>query len=191
MPTYEIRGGGDVKNKKQSVADLKYRRLIELNSRLREDLDRPRVKVSEASLSWVLALSLVLLPRWDWLLMQIYFYFRTDSSITAIILAISWFRPYGVRYACDAIGKMQIGWMTDDSRRLTSATTLMRLNNQTAAVPSCNRFRSLEIVARFSGFLRWFGLYPLLRPHVPFLHIISSSFFYFAMTLNSRDPLSR
>lgn len=51
MPTYEIRGGGDVKNKKQSVADLKYRRLIELNSRLREDLDRPRVKVSEASLS--------------------------------------------------------------------------------------------------------------------------------------------
>lgn len=51
MPPYEIRGGGDVKNKKQSVADLKYRRLTELNTRLREDLDRPRVKVSEAALS--------------------------------------------------------------------------------------------------------------------------------------------
>lgn len=53
MPPYELRSGGDVKNKKQSVADLKYRRLTELNVRLKEDLDRPRVKVSEASLSYV------------------------------------------------------------------------------------------------------------------------------------------
>nr|ACY56336.1 heterotrimeric G-protein gama subunit [Monascus ruber] len=52
VPTYEIRAG-DVRNKKQSVADLKYRRLTELNSRLREDLDRPRVKVSEAALSLI------------------------------------------------------------------------------------------------------------------------------------------
>jgi hypothetical protein len=51
MPAYELRSGGDVKNKKQSMADLKYRRLTELNSRLKEDLDRPRVKVSEAALS--------------------------------------------------------------------------------------------------------------------------------------------
>ena len=51
MPAYEVRGGGDVRNNKKNVADLKYRRLTELNSRLREDLDRPRVKVSEASLS--------------------------------------------------------------------------------------------------------------------------------------------
>ncbi|GAT27350.1 G-protein complex gamma subunit Ste18/GpgA [Aspergillus luchuensis] len=51
MPAYELRSGGDVKNKKQSVADLKYRRLTELNARLKEDLDRPRVKVSEAALS--------------------------------------------------------------------------------------------------------------------------------------------
>lgn len=52
MPTaYEIRAGGDVKNKKQSMADLKLRRLNELNSRLREDLERPRIKVSEASMS--------------------------------------------------------------------------------------------------------------------------------------------
>ena len=52
MPAaYEIRAGGDVKNKKQSMADLKLRRLNELNSRLREDLERPRIKVSEASMS--------------------------------------------------------------------------------------------------------------------------------------------
>lgn len=53
MPAYELRSGGDVRNKKQSVADLKYRRLTELNARLKEDLDRPRVKVSEAALSYV------------------------------------------------------------------------------------------------------------------------------------------
>ncbi|KAL2007884.1 hypothetical protein VTN00DRAFT_7866 [Thermoascus crustaceus] len=54
MPTpYEIRSGGDAKNKKQSMADLKYRRLTELNSRLKEDLDRPRVKVSEAAMSLI------------------------------------------------------------------------------------------------------------------------------------------
>lgn len=52
MPApYEIRSQGDVKNKKQSMADLKLRRLNELNARLREDLDRPRIKVSEASMS--------------------------------------------------------------------------------------------------------------------------------------------
>lgn len=50
---YEIRAGGDVKNKKQSMADLKLRRLNELNSRLKEDLERPRIKVSEASMSYV------------------------------------------------------------------------------------------------------------------------------------------
>jgi guanine nucleotide-binding protein subunit gamma len=57
MPPYELRSGGDVRNRKQSVADLKYRRLTELNARLKEDLDRPRVKVSEAALSYVLDLS--------------------------------------------------------------------------------------------------------------------------------------
>ncbi|KAJ5333999.1 hypothetical protein MYU51_012965 [Penicillium brevicompactum] len=60
MPAYELRSGGDVKNKKQSVADLKYRRLTELNARLKEDLDRPRVKVSEAALSCVTLLHFVL-----------------------------------------------------------------------------------------------------------------------------------
>jgi guanine nucleotide-binding protein subunit gamma, fungi len=50
MPaSYEIRAGGDGKNKKQSMADLKLRRLNELNLRLKEDLDRPRVTVAQAS----------------------------------------------------------------------------------------------------------------------------------------------
>jgi hypothetical protein len=52
MPAaYALRDGGDGKNKKQSMADLKLRRLNELNLRLKEDLDRPRVKVAEASMS--------------------------------------------------------------------------------------------------------------------------------------------
>ncbi|KAK2765355.1 Guanine nucleotide-binding protein subunit gamma [Arachnomyces sp. PD_36] len=53
MPAYEIRPGGMGKNKNQSMADLKLRRLNELNLRLKEDLDRPRVKVSEASSSLI------------------------------------------------------------------------------------------------------------------------------------------
>ena len=48
MPAYELRSGGDVKTKKQSVADLKYRRLTELNARLKEDLDRPRCEPGAA-----------------------------------------------------------------------------------------------------------------------------------------------
>ena len=52
MAGYELRAG-DVKNKKQSMADLKLRRLNELNLRLREDLDRPRIRVSEASMRYV------------------------------------------------------------------------------------------------------------------------------------------
>jgi hypothetical protein len=54
MPSaYALRDGGDGKNKKQSMADLKLRRLNELNLRLKEDLDRPRIKVAEASMSYV------------------------------------------------------------------------------------------------------------------------------------------
>lgn len=48
---YDMRAGGEIKNKKQSMADLKLRRLNELNLRLKEDLDRPRIKVSEAAMS--------------------------------------------------------------------------------------------------------------------------------------------
>ncbi|PGH18620.1 hypothetical protein AJ79_00399 [Helicocarpus griseus UAMH5409] len=54
MPAaYELRPGGDVKNKKQNMAELKLRRLNELNIRLKEDLERPRVKVSDASMSLI------------------------------------------------------------------------------------------------------------------------------------------
>lgn len=55
---YEIRGGGDGKSKKQSMAELKLRRLNELNIRLKEDLDRRRIPVSEAANECV-----YLLPR--------------------------------------------------------------------------------------------------------------------------------
>jgi guanine nucleotide-binding protein subunit gamma, fungi len=52
-PAYAVRDGGDAKSKKQSMADLKLRRLQELNSRLKEDLERPRVKVAEASMRYI------------------------------------------------------------------------------------------------------------------------------------------
>ena len=38
---------------KQSMSELKLRRLLEHNQRLREDLSRPRIKVSEASASLI------------------------------------------------------------------------------------------------------------------------------------------
>jgi hypothetical protein len=40
---------GQMKKNKQSMADLKLRRLTELNTRLREDLERERISVSQAS----------------------------------------------------------------------------------------------------------------------------------------------
>ncbi|KAK7951718.1 GGL domain-containing protein [Apiospora aurea] len=46
MPQYTSRDVGDpsqIKKNKQSMADLKLRRLTELNSRLREDLERERI----------------------------------------------------------------------------------------------------------------------------------------------------
>lgn len=53
MPSgYASRDLGDpsqIKKNKQSMADLKLRRLTELNNRLREDLDRDRIPVSSAS----------------------------------------------------------------------------------------------------------------------------------------------
>ncbi len=52
MPQYTSRDVGDpsqIKKNKQSMADLKLRRLTELNSRLREDLERERIPVSQAA----------------------------------------------------------------------------------------------------------------------------------------------
>jgi guanine nucleotide-binding protein subunit gamma len=52
MPQYTSRDVGDptqIKKNKQSMADLKLRRLTELNNRLREDLDRERIPVSQSA----------------------------------------------------------------------------------------------------------------------------------------------
>lgn len=52
MPQYTSREVGDptsIKKNKQSMADLKLRRLTELNARLREDLERERIPVSQAA----------------------------------------------------------------------------------------------------------------------------------------------
>ena len=54
---YEIRPVGEGRTKKQSMAELKLRRLTELNARLREDLERRRIPVSEAATELVVALS--------------------------------------------------------------------------------------------------------------------------------------
>ncbi|KAG9257316.1 Guanine nucleotide-binding protein subunit gamma-like protein [Emericellopsis cladophorae] len=54
MPQYTSRDVGDpsqIKKTRQSMADLKLRRLTELNNRLREDLDRERIPVSTAAKS--------------------------------------------------------------------------------------------------------------------------------------------
>lgn len=52
MPQYTSREMGDpsqIRRTRQSMADLKLRRLTELNNRLREDLDRERIPVSTAA----------------------------------------------------------------------------------------------------------------------------------------------
>ncbi|KAG9238154.1 BcGG1, heterotrimeric Ggamma subunit [Amylocarpus encephaloides] len=55
MPSgYSSRDVGDpsqIKKNKQSMADLKLRRLTELNNRLREDLDRERIPITQAAKS--------------------------------------------------------------------------------------------------------------------------------------------
>lgn len=49
---YEIRNNDNGKSKKQSMAELKLRRLTELNQRLQEDLARRRIPVSEAAMEY-------------------------------------------------------------------------------------------------------------------------------------------
>ena len=46
---FEVRPNDAGRSKKQSMAELKLRRLNELNQRLQEDLNRRRIPVSEAS----------------------------------------------------------------------------------------------------------------------------------------------
>ena len=91
MPaTYAVRDGGDAKSKKQSMADLKLRRLQELNSRLKEDLERPRVKVAEASMRYVAQIN-----YFD--AMRLLTLGRAVSSTTATKHEITWYLPSGAR----------------------------------------------------------------------------------------------
>lgn len=57
---YEIRTNDNGKSKKQSMAELKLRRLTELNQRLQEDLNRRRIPVSEAAMEYVQSFSVLL-----------------------------------------------------------------------------------------------------------------------------------
>ena len=50
---YEVRTNDNGRSKKQSMAELKLRRLNELNQRLQEDLNRRRIPVSEAAVELV------------------------------------------------------------------------------------------------------------------------------------------
>jgi len=50
---YEVRMNDNGRNRKQSMAELKLRRLTELNQRLQEDLNRRRIPVSEAAMEYV------------------------------------------------------------------------------------------------------------------------------------------
>ncbi|KAF2717626.1 hypothetical protein K431DRAFT_306798 [Polychaeton citri CBS 116435] len=50
---YEVRMNDTGKSKKQSMAELKLRRLTELNQRLQEDLNRRRIPVSEAAMDLI------------------------------------------------------------------------------------------------------------------------------------------
>jgi hypothetical protein len=47
--TRDVADPSQIKKNKQSMADLKLRRLTELNNRLREDLERDRIPVSQAA----------------------------------------------------------------------------------------------------------------------------------------------
>ncbi|KAF1827817.1 uncharacterized protein K489DRAFT_406459 [Dissoconium aciculare CBS 342.82] len=50
---YEIRTNDNGRSRKQSMAELKLRRLTELNQRLQEDLNRRRIPVSEAAVDLI------------------------------------------------------------------------------------------------------------------------------------------
>lgn len=51
---YDVRGSGDGRSKKQTMAELKLRRLQELNVRLKEDLERRRIPISQAAAECVI-----------------------------------------------------------------------------------------------------------------------------------------
>lgn len=71
---YEIRTNDNGKSKKQSMAELKLRRLTELNQRLQEDLNRRRIPVSEAAMEYVLLITTCRCHRVRWIILSIGIY---------------------------------------------------------------------------------------------------------------------
>jgi hypothetical protein len=93
MPSgYSSRDVGDpsqIKKNKQSMADLKLRRLTELNNRLREDLERDRIPVSQAAkrcVSFARRLNREIITTLT---------FLPVSSNTPTARKISWCHPFG------------------------------------------------------------------------------------------------
>src|SRR5450756_1168277 len=75
---------GQMKKNKQSMADLKLRRLTELNSRLREDLERERIPVSQASKRYGSSSSLS--PHIVEILIYIHFLFSSLLPLYDLVL---------------------------------------------------------------------------------------------------------
>lgn len=129
MPQYTSRDVGDptqIKKNKQSMADLKLRRLTELNNRLREDLERERIPVSQASkryekvpspLSSDAICDCCVFPHPRPVLLTLCL---TASLPTATAPETTWFHPSGVSFP--------------------RAKTHTLLNRVAAAVQSCKLF---------------------------------------------------
>ncbi|KAG7009901.1 hypothetical protein G7Y79_00001g001730 [Physcia stellaris] len=132
MPAaYEIRAGGDVKNKKQSMADLKLRRLNELNSRLKEDLERPRIKVSEASMSYeglhgTLNVGFVQLPRvtikfctqCKWMLRAAYFAQELLSTFSTSLGEVALIPSTGGIFTVDIVHTAEASNVNNDNSEI-------------------------------------------------------------------------
>ena len=112
---------GQMKKNKQSMADLKLRRLTELNTRLREDLERDRIPVSQAakryfklpSLPWIFKLQLFLIVAFfRTAAFHLYSVYPVEilgltsapaSSLTPTARKTSWFRLSGVAFQREKI----------------------------------------------------------------------------------------
>ena len=81
---------GQMKKNKQSMADLKLRRLTELNSRLREDLERERIPVSQAAKRYFTLLT----PA----------EFSLDGYFVATLVHPASLNPRGTSYCIETLG---------------------------------------------------------------------------------------
>lgn len=139
---YDSRGGGDGRNRKQSMAELKLRRLQELNARLKEDLERRRIPVSEASNEYVYH----------------YGQFQLDSHTDTSTQSYQLYGKGTKRFhgAVEMGNRRTFFFQTRSFRSLTlpyrstNETIRTRLNNRTAAVSSCNDMLP-EFTANFTS----------------------------------------